>query len=82
MTWPLNVFLRLSLKRSEAEYVVIWLSRFWQSIHLSLGVFVTAGIECCVGSAMCLIGTGMPYSQMSIFLSSAVVAKRRFSSQK
>ena len=40
-----------------AEYVVIWLSRFVQSSHFWLGVFVTAGIEWSVGSAMCLMGT-------------------------
>ena len=54
--WPLKTFLRFSLKRSHAEYVVIWLSRFWQSSHLSLGDLVTAGIECSVGSAMCCDG--------------------------
>ena len=30
------------------------------------------------GSAMCLITTGMPYSQMKIFLSSELEIKRRF----
>jgi hypothetical protein len=34
------------------------------------------------GAPRALMGTGMPYSHTSIFLSSAVVTKRRASSQK
>lgn len=66
----------------SAPKMTTWLSRLVAASHFPFGCSPTAGIECMLGSAMSLMGTGMSKSQTRIILSSDVVMKRRFSSTK
>ena len=54
----------------------------WPAKHSPDGCIVTVGTACMDGSAMYLMGTGAPYSQTRIFLSSDVVTMRRDASTK
>lgn len=69
------------LKVSEPK-MTTWLSRLVAASHLPFGWSPTAGIECILGSAISLMGTGMSKSHTRIVLSSDVVMNRRFSSTK
>lgn len=60
------------------EYTVIWLSEDWKAMYFPEGCGDDRTMENMYGSAMNLIGTGMPYSHARKDLSSDVVTKRRF----
>lgn len=57
---------------------MIWLSEDWKATYLPDGCGEERTMENIYGSAMNLIGTGMPYSQARSDLSSDVVMNRRF----
>lgn len=64
------------------ECTTIWLSPDWKATYFPDGWRADRTIEYMYGSAMRVIGTGMPYSQARRDLSSEVEMKRRFSSTK